>query len=181
MVFLAAASGQASVGWSNDYLDSSTDLALQRSTKPVVRDGLNPKNLRVPILVSLILVVPFSFLAAGFIGGLAHLIAVASAWTYNIWLARTVWSWLPYAVSFAMLPIFIAQAVSRSLWPSFEIVALAIVVGIGSHLLNAIPDIEIDKTSNLGGLAVLLGKTVSLWLVALFCLTALLLAVVALG
>lgn len=163
-VVLAVASGQASVGWSNDYLDSKFDLVLERSSKPVVRDGLSPSSLRTPIIVSLALVVPFSFLAGGLIGGLAHLIAVASAWSYNLWLARTVWSWLPYAVSFALLPIFIAQAVSRSLWPAWPIALLFILVGVVSHLLNAIPDIEIDRRSGLGGLAVRLGRTLSIWL-----------------
>jgi 4-hydroxybenzoate polyprenyltransferase len=177
---MAVATGQASVGWSNDYLDSKTDRELARSTKPVVRDGLPAHSLRIPILVSLILVVPFSFLAGGLIGGFAHLIAVASAWIYNLWLSRTIWSWLPYAISFAMLPVFIGQSVSRDLWPSWPIILLAVIVGVISHLLNAIPDIDIDKRSNLGGLAVLLGKKASLWLVVFFGLAALSLAAVAL-
>lgn len=164
LVFLvfAVASGQASVGWSNDYLDAHIDKTLERASKPSVRDGLNPSSLRLPILVSLILVIPFSFLAGGFIGGLAHLVAVGSAWAYNLWLARTVWSWIPYAVSFALLTVFIAQAVSRDFWPSWPIVCLAILVGIVAHLLNAIPDIEIDRQSHLGGLAVRLGRTISI-------------------
>jgi 4-hydroxybenzoate polyprenyltransferase len=164
LVVIAVASGQASVGWSNDYLDSKVDRELERPTKPVVRDGLAPAALRAPILVSLILVVPFSFLAGGLIGGLAHLLAVASAWTYNLWLARTVWSWLPYIVSFALLPVFIAQTVSSNLWPVWPVTLLCMIVGVTSHLLNAIPDIEVDTRSNLGGLAVRLGKTRSIWL-----------------
>jgi 4-hydroxybenzoate polyprenyltransferase len=180
VVVIAVASGQASVGWSNDYLDANVDKGLERVSKPTVRDGLNPTSLRLPILVSLILVVPFSFLAGGFIGGLAHLIAVASAWTYNLWFARTVWSWFPYAVAFALFPVFIAQTISSSLWPSWQIVSIAVLVGVVSHLLNAIPDIEIDKRSNLGGLAVRLGRNGSLCVVALLCLVAVLLAVIAL-
>jgi 4-hydroxybenzoate polyprenyltransferase len=170
------ASGQASVGWSNDYIDSKIDRELERPTKPVVRDGLAPAALRAPILVSLILVVPFSFLAGGLIGGLAHLLAVASAWTYNLWLARTVWSWLPYAVSFALLPVFIAQTVSSSLWPVWPVTLLSILAGVISHLLNAIPDIEVDRRAGLGGLAVRLGKTRSIWLSAILVLPGLIFA-----
>jgi 4-hydroxybenzoate polyprenyltransferase len=173
LVIVAAASGQASVGWSNDYLDSKIDLELERSTKPVVRDNLSPSALRIPILVSLILVVPFSFLAGGFIGGLAHLLAVASAWAYNLRLSRTIWSWLPYAISFALLPVFIAQAASRALWPSWSIIVLAVLVGIVSHILNAIPDIELDRRSGLGGLVVSLGRKRSMWLSALLMLAGL--------
>ena len=181
IVVLAVASGQASVGWSNDYLDSKFDLELERLSKPVVRDGLSPSSLRTPILASLVLVVPFSFLAGGLIGGLAHLIAVASACSYNLWLARTVWSWLPYAVSFALLPIFIAQAVSRSLWPGWPVTLLFVLVGVISHLLNAIPDIEIDRRSGLGGLAVRLGRTLSICLSLILGLAGLVLAAIAIA
>lgn len=173
---VAAASGQASVGWSNDYLDSKFDLELERASKPVVRDGLSPSSLRGPILVSLVLAVPFSFLAGGLIGGLAHLLAVASAWVYNLWLARTVWSWLPYAASFSLLPIFVAQTVSSSLWPNWPVTLLFILVGVTSHLLNAIPDIEIDRRSGLGGLAVRLGRTRSIWLSMILGLVGIVLA-----
>ena len=178
---IAVASGQASVGWSNDYLDSKFDLELERASKPVVRDDLSPSSLRTPILVSLVLVVPFSFLAGGLIGGLAHLIAVASAWSYNLWLARTVWSWLPYAVSFALLPIFIAQAVSRSLWPDLPVTLVFILVGVISHLLNAIPDIEIDRRLGLGGFAVRLGRRLSISLAMILGLAGLVLAAIAIA
>jgi len=171
MVVIATASGQASVGWSNDYLDSKIDSSLNRQTKPVVRDGLNPADLKLPILISLVLVAPFSFLAAGVVGGVAHILAVVSAWIYNIYLSRTVWSWVSYAFSFAMLPLFIAQAVSSQWWPSWAVFALSVTVGVLSHLLNALPDIQIDRQAGLGGLAVTLGKVRSRWLsVLLFAL-----------
>jgi 4-hydroxybenzoate polyprenyltransferase len=77
---------------------------------------------------------------------------------YNFAFARTVWSWAPYAVSFALMPVFIAQAVSPALWPSVPVMVLSILVGVTAHLLNAIPDIDIDRESGFGGLAVSLGK-----------------------
>jgi 4-hydroxybenzoate polyprenyltransferase len=87
-----------------------------------------------------------------------------------------VWSWLPYAISFALLPIFIAQAVSRSLWPGWPVTLLFILVGVTSHLLNAIPDIEIDRRSGLGGLAVRLGRKRSIWLSLILGLAGIVLA-----
>jgi 4-hydroxybenzoate polyprenyltransferase len=35
---------------------------------------------------------------------------------------------------------------------------LSILVGVTAHLLNAIPDIDVDRASGWGGLAVSLGK-----------------------
>jgi len=158
LVALAVLSGQVSVGWSNDYIDSKVDKQLNRPDKPVVRDQLDPNALRVPIILALIAVVPLSFAAAGWVGGAAHLLAVASAWAYNLYLSRTIWSWVPYTVSFGLLMVFIFQAASATLWPSPLVMLVAALVGIVAHLLNALPDIDRDKASGVGGLAVSLGK-----------------------
>ena len=160
-VAIATAAGQASIGWTNDYVDAKTDRALNRTHKPSVRYSLDPKDLRVPIFVSLITVLPFSFLAAGWVGGCANILAVASAQVYNLFLSRTTWSWLPYAVSFSLLAVFVAQSSSTSLWPSWQVVSIAACVGVIAHILNALPDIELDKRAQLGGLVVSLGRTKS--------------------
>ena len=158
LVFLASAAGQSTVGWTNDVHDAAADRAAGRANKPTVRGELRPEDLRVPILISATLTIPLSFLAAGWVGGAAHIAAVASALAYNFILARTVWSWVPYAVSFALMPVFIAQASSATLWPPFPLVLLSVLVGVTAHVLNAIPDIDIDRETGWGGLAVSLGK-----------------------
>lgn len=157
-VLLASAAGQATVGWTNDVNDAEADLALGRRNKPTVRGEVRPDELRRPIVIAAVLVVPFSFVAAGWVGGVAHIVAVASALMYNYVFARTALSWAPYAVSFALMPVFIAQAVSPALWPSPSATVLSVLVGVTAHLLNAIPDIAIDRESGFGGLAVSLGK-----------------------
>jgi 4-hydroxybenzoate polyprenyltransferase len=158
LVSLASAAGQATVGWTNDVHDAAADRAAGRDNKPTVRGELRPDDLCVPILFSATLTIPLSFVAAGWVGGAAHIAAVASALAYNFLLARTVWSWVPYAVSFALMPVFIAQASTPTLWPSFPLIALSVLVGVTAHLLNAIPDIDIDRDTGWGGLAVSLGK-----------------------
>jgi 4-hydroxybenzoate polyprenyltransferase len=166
LVALAVLCGQVSVGWSNDYIDAKVDKQLNRPDKPVVRDQLDPNSLRVPIILALIAVVPLSFAAGGFIGGAAHLLAVASAWAYNLYLSRTKWSWLPYSVSFALLMVFLFQAASTTFLPAPLVLLVAALVGVIAHLLNALPDIDRDVASGVGGLAVSLGKRGSWLLVA---------------
>ena len=180
LVVIATAAGQASIGWANDYIDAKTDQALNRTHKPAVRYSLDPQTLRTPILLAIVVTVPFSFLAAGWIGGLAHILAVASAQVYNLYLSRTVWSWLPYAVSFSLLTLFITQSSSSELWPSWQFVCIAACVGIIAHVFNALPDIRIDKEAKLGGLVVSLGKTkaLSVLVVLLIVLLTLLVQVV---
>jgi 4-hydroxybenzoate polyprenyltransferase len=158
LVLLASAAGQATVGWTNDVSDANADRAAERTMKPTVQGHVRPEDLRVPILVSASLTIPLSFVAAGWVGGGAHIVAVLSALVYNFWLSRTVWSWLPYVVSFALMTVFIAQASSPSLWPTWPVICLSVLVGVIAHLFNAIPDIGIDRRMSLGGLAVSLGK-----------------------
>jgi 4-hydroxybenzoate polyprenyltransferase len=164
-LFLAAASGQAFIGWSNDYIDANLDKSLGRETKPVVRDQLQKADLVIPMIVSLLVVIPTSFLAGGFLGGLAHLVAVASAFVYNRYLCRTSFSWLPYAISFGAYPLFIVQTASREFYPTAGLYFICVLVGVIIHLLNALPDIDIDRKASLGGIAVSLGRTKSLVLV----------------
>jgi 4-hydroxybenzoate polyprenyltransferase len=166
IVVAAVLCGQVSVGWSNDYIDSQVDKKLERTDKPVVRDQLDPQTLKLPIIVALVLVVPLSFLAAGLVGGAAHLLAVASAWAYNLFLSRTLWSWIPYTISFSLLMVFLVQAASTAFWPSPLFLLAAALVGVVAHLLNALPDIDRDVASGVGGLAVSLGKRASWWLTA---------------
>ena len=157
-VFIATAAGQASIGWVNDYVDSNTDTKNQRTHKPLVGDSLEKQDLRLPILIALLLSVPLSFLAAGWLGGLANIFAIISAQLYNLYLSRTIWSWLPYAVSFGLLMLFVTQSSSTNLWPSWQVVLIASCVGVIAHLFNALPDLQMDKASDLGGLVVWLGK-----------------------
>ena len=166
-VFVAAVLfGQFSVGWVNDFIDARLDRTVGRSEKPIVAGTLETSSLKVPIAIALILVVPLSILAAGWIGGLAHIAAVGSAHIYNVYLSRTVWSWVPYAVSFSLLPFFVAQAGSRVLWPELPMILLFALVGVIAHLLNALPDIAIDREGGKGGLVVSLGRQKSLLLFA---------------
>ena len=180
-LFLAAASGQAFIGWSNDYIDADLDKSLERTTKPVVRDQLQKKDLVIPMIASLVVVVPTSLVAGGLTGGLAHLFAVASAYTYNRYLCRTSFSWLPYALSFGAYPLFIAQTVSREFYPTTGLYLICALIGVIIHLLNAFPDIEIDRKAGLGGFAVSLGRTSSLVLVGVIVIFVIVLASVELN
>lgn len=164
-VFVAAVlTGQLSVGWLNDFVDSNLDRSVERADKPVVAGALKRETLKLPIALALLFTIPLSILAAGWVGGAAHLVAVASAHIYNLFLSRTVWSWLPYAVSFGLLPVFVAQSAARDLRPEFTTILLFVVVGVIAHLLNALPDIEIDRRAGKGGLAVELGRKRTIWL-----------------
>jgi len=172
-VLLATAAGQASIGWVNDYIDASSDKENNRLHKPLVTNSLNQSNLRLPIALALIATAPLSFLAGGWIGGTAHILAVASAQLYNVYLSRTIWSFIPYAISFGLLTVFVTQSSSIGNWPSWQMLLIAVGVGVTAHIFNALPDLEIDKKSQLGGLVVSLGKAKSIMIIALLAIVTL--------
>ena len=106
--------GQLSVGWLNDVLDRDRDAEVGRRDKPVAMGWIDPGTVVFAIAVAVLLVIPLS-IANGTEAGLAHLGAVASAWLYNLVFKRTVLSWLPYAVSFGLLPAFHGRGLGGAL------------------------------------------------------------------
>jgi 4-hydroxybenzoate polyprenyltransferase len=68
--------------------------------------------------------------------------------------------------------LFIAHASSPTLWPTSPLIALSVLVGVTAHVLNAIPDIAIDRATGWGGLAVSLGKRRSMILAAVLVVAA---------
>ncbi|MEP7091988.1 MAG: UbiA family prenyltransferase [Nocardioidaceae bacterium] len=141
-------SGQLTVGWVNDLVDRDRDRTAGRRDKPVALGWIAPGTVRLATFCLLLLVVPLS-LANGTEAGIAHLAAVLSAWMYNLTFKRTALSWLPYAVSFGLLPAFLSYGgLGLGLHggpPTLTMTVLAALLGIGIHFLNALPDIVEDE------------------------------------
>jgi 4-hydroxybenzoate polyprenyltransferase len=96
-------------------------------------------------------------------------IAVLSAWSYNLALKTTVLSPLPYAVSFGLVPAFVTYGLTPPSPPAAWLVATCALLGVGAHLANAIPDVASDEQVGAGGLVAAVGvRTASV--AALFCL-----------
>lgn len=149
---LSTAAGQASVGWSNDFYDRERDALAGRTEKPLIAGAIAPSTLRwgavAAVAVALAAAIPLGPAAV-----MVMSIAVASAWVYNISLKGTVLSWLPYAVSFALLPVFVGAVTNDA--PPWWIVAGGALLGVAGHLMNVLPDLERDP--GVRGLPHLLG------------------------
>jgi 4-hydroxybenzoate polyprenyltransferase len=175
---LSTAAGQASVGWSNDYLDRRRDAAAGRREKPIVAGTLSPRV----VIAAAVLAFGFSVALAVPLGAAETAviaIAVSSAWSYNAGLKDTLLSWAPYALSFGLLPVFVWFATPEAGAPPPWIVAGASLLGMAGHLMNVLPDLESDARSPHRGLPHRLGLRGSL---ALACLIlAVILGVVLIG
>lgn len=106
-VALAVLTGQLSVGWCNDAVDAARDATAGRTGKPIVAGLVTARTVRAAALTALAACVPLS-LACGPLPAAAHLLAVAAAWAYNLWLKGTAASWAPYAIGFGAVPVFVA-------------------------------------------------------------------------
>ena len=154
----AVLAGQLSVGWSNDWLDTDRDVANGRADKPTVTGQVTATLLRRAALVAVVGCVLLSLAAGWLVPGLVHLAAVASAWIYNLGAKSTPLSWLPYAVSFGLLPLFVLPAtVPGASIPPWVIMATAL-LGIGAHLANTLPDLEEDRRTGVRGFPQRIGR-----------------------
>lgn len=156
-VAAAVLAGQLSVGWMNDLLDRDRDVRVRRTDKPVAAGALAPGTLRAAMVAAGVAVVPLSFLS-GWLAGTLHLVAVGSAWSYNLRLKATALSVLPYAVSFGLLPAFITAGLPGHPVPGW-LVAAGALLGAGAHFANVLPDITDDLATGVRGLPHRIGPT----------------------
>ena len=148
--------GQLSIGWCNDLVDRGRDLAAGRRDKPLVTGAVRTRVVALACGLSAAACVPLS-LASGWRAGVAHLAGVAGGWAYNVGVKRTVWSWLPYAASFALLTAFLTLGLPGHPAPPVWLLLAGALLGTGAHFLNVVPDVEADLASGVRGLPQRLG------------------------
>jgi 4-hydroxybenzoate polyprenyltransferase len=93
---------------------------------------------------------PFALLLIG--------LGTACGWTYDLWLKPTPLSFVPFAIAFPLMPVWIGALAGRPL-PSLLILFLGgSPLATAIHLADAIPDRDRDREAGLKTLAVALGK-----------------------
>lgn len=161
LVAVTVLAGQLSVGWSNDAHDADRDRRAGRLDKPTVRGDVSAALLWRGAFTTLAAAVALSYVCAGPLGGTAHVVALASAWSYNLALKTTIASPLPYAVSFGLIPAFVTYGLATPVAPAAWITVTCALMGVGGHLANALPDIDSDRSVAAGGLAAAIGPRAS--------------------
>ena len=163
LIFLVAITGQCSIGWSNDAADAERDEFAQRTTKPVVGGLINQKTLWRFARGAALLSAALSFFL-GWEPALLYIVALASAWSYNLGLKSTVLSPLPYAISFGSLPGVITLSADPPHWPPIAGILGAAMLGMGAHFINTLKDTASDHTAGVRGLPQRIGPQASLWI-----------------
>ena len=179
LVAATVLSGQLTVGWLNDVVDRHRDRRVGREDKPVALGWIDPGTVTFAIACVVLLLIPLS-IANGTAAGIAHLLAVFSAWMYNFWFKKNVFSWVPYAVSFGLLPAFLSYGgLGGGMHggpPSIAMTVFAALLGVGIHFLNTLPDLVEDKETGIRHLplriALRIGAPRLLWISMAFTLLA---------
>lgn len=151
IVVLAVFTGQLVIGWSNDLLDAARDRQAGRADKPLATGVLRASVVQVALVAAGSACLVLSLLA-GWPAAVTHLgLVVASGLAYNVGVKATVWSWLPYAVAFGALPSVVSLAVGSNEIAPLWMTAAGAMLGVGAHLVNALPDLDEDAHTGVHG------------------------------
>ena len=161
IIALGFFSGQLIVGWSNDLIDYEDDLSHQRVNKPLVAGLISQKFLRswLAVMIPVALVINL-FGPLGFVGGGLSIFAILWALGYNFYFKFNIFSPLPYAVAFAILPS--CMAFSQDKTPPAWMWLGGALFGMAAHFLNVLKDMDQDHASGIKGLPQRCGKTGSI-------------------
>lgn len=148
LVLVTVLVGQAVLGWHNDLTDRRRDAAHEARGKPLGRGTLDPGTVWFALACGVLLVVPLS-LSNGITAGSAYLLALAVGLLANVVLRKGLLSWLPWAASYALLPAFLSYGGwggdARGNPPEVAITVLAALLGVGVHVLRALPGLVADN------------------------------------
>ena len=161
IIALGFFSGQLIVGWSNDLIDYVDDLSHQRVNKPLVAGLITRKFLQswLVVMIPVALVINL-FGPLGFVGGGLSIFAIVWALGYNFYFKFNIFSPLPYAVAFAILPS--CMAFSQDKTPPAWMWLGGALFGMAAHFLNVLKDMDQDHASGIKGLPQRCGKTGSI-------------------
>ena len=172
-IAIAILAGQCVVGWTNELVDYSLDAAAVRSKKPLVGGLVTTNQLRIAISIALFMALLLSLISPlGVIGTLVHALLLLSATMYNLYLKKTVFSVLPYVISFGGLPWAVYLSAGKN--PPSWLVLGFIFFSSSFHFLNVLKDLETDVAQGVLGLPQQVGRTASLLIASLLFIAGLL-------
>ncbi len=160
LLTLAVFCGQLSIGLSNDAIDAPRDRAVGRTDKPIALGDLSERVAWGWAIGTLVAALVLSA-ALGFGMLAAHAVFLASAWAYNAALKSTVFSIVPFLISFGIFPslVTLAAVEPRVAAPWAWVAGAAL--GAAVHLTNVLPDLEDDQRTGVRGLPHRLGARAS--------------------
>lgn len=148
----AVLTGQLTIGWSNDLIDRERDALSGRADKPLATGELGFRTAMTALGAAGLATAGLS-IRCGRQAALVHgVLVIGSGWIYNLRLKRTTASFLPYAVAFGALPQVATLSATPPRAERPALTAAGALLGVGAHLLNALPDLDDDRATGVAGL-----------------------------
>jgi 4-hydroxybenzoate polyprenyltransferase len=148
VVLLTVLVGQTILGWHNDLVDRERDARHDTPRKPVADGRLDPGSVWYALTIAVLLLVPLS-ISTGVIAGINYLISVIIGLLANVALRQGLFSWVPWALSFALYPAYISYGgwggAAEGPAPEVVMTLLFALLGIGVHFLRAIWGLVADN------------------------------------
>ncbi|HWM74490.1 MAG TPA: UbiA family prenyltransferase [Nocardioides sp.] len=148
VVLLTVLVGQSILGWHNDLVDRERDARHDTPRKPIADGRLDPGSVWYSITIAVLLLVPLA-ISTGVIAGINYLISVIIGLLANVALRQGVFSWVPWALSFALYPAYISYGgwggEAEGPAPEAVMTLLAGLLGIGVHFLRSIWGLVADN------------------------------------
>ncbi|MGN6426257.1 MAG: UbiA family prenyltransferase [Leifsonia sp.] len=148
--------GQLSIGWSNDWLDAARDRSVLRADKPAARGDIPVPVVRASAFVAVATAL-LATVVLGWAALAAHTVAIAGGWAYNLGLKRTAFSFVPFAVSFGLLPAIATLGQEHPAWPAPWVLVAGALLGVAAHITNVLPDLADDARTGISGMPHRLG------------------------
>ena len=178
VIFITVLMTQLSISALNDWADRDRDAAAQRP-RPVA-SGRIPPSVALGLAILFAIGVLPAALAFGSTAGIVLLVGLALAWAYDLWLKPTPLSFVPFAIAFPLLPIWVGLIAGRTLGQFAWLAAGGAFLAVAIHLADSLPDIASDAAVGVRNLAVMLGAERTILAIVVFLLAGALVVVVAL-
>jgi UbiA prenyltransferase family len=148
VVALTVLVGQTILGWHNDIVDQERDAHHHVPRKPIADGRLDAGSVWYSITIAVLLLVPLA-ISTGVVAGINYLIAVMIGLLGNVALRRGIFSWVPWALSFALFPAYLSYGGwggdAEGPPPEVLMTLLAGLLGIGVHFLRSIWGLVADN------------------------------------
>jgi hypothetical protein len=139
--------GQVVLGWHNDLVDRRRDAQRLPSGKPIADGYLEPGTAWFAVTCAVLLLVPLA-ISNGVVAGCLYLASVTLGLFGNLALRKGWLSWVTWAAAFALYPGFLSyggwggQVTGAP--PEQAMVVLSAALGVGVHVLCALPGLVAD-------------------------------------
>jgi len=139
---------QLVMGLLNDLCDAEADRRSGAEDKPVAEGLLPSGNVSYVIAMLVLIAIPLS-LQNGILAGMFLLATMVVGFVHNRWLHRTLFSWVGWSATFALLTFFITYGgwsnETEGSAPLTSFVVLSAALGFLVHFVTSLPDLVEDN------------------------------------